>query len=174
VVVSGSPTTFVKQPTTLATSCPPRALHRVGAGLVERLTGRDVGLDGRVAVVAHPHPARHRRGLLPGGGARGVQLDEGQTGDHLVLATAQLAEHAGGVGRITGLAEEPAVQDHLGVGAQDHRRRPVEPGRHRAGLGQRHRGDGLGRRERGMLLGNVAGEDLERDAEPLQQLPAPW
>ena len=33
--------------------------------------------------------------------------------------------------------------------------------------------DGLGRRQRRMLLGDVAREDLERDAEPAQQVPAP-
>jgi len=90
-----------------------------------------------------------------------------------VLAAAELAEHPDRVGRISGFAEQAAVQDHLGVGAEHHRRarRGAEIGDDGQGLGQRDRGDGLSGRDGRRLLGDVAGQDIERDTEAPQQLP---
>ena len=91
-----------------------------------------------------------------------------------MLAAPELAEHPGRVGRIPRLAEQAAVQDHLGVGAEHHRRRPrrADVGGDGQGLGERDGGDGLGGRDGRMLFRDVAGLDLERDAEAPQQLPA--
>ena len=91
-----------------------------------------------------------------------------------MLAAAKLAEHPGRVGRIPWLAEQPAVQDDLGVGPEHHRRPRfgAEVGGDGQGLGERDRGDGLGGRDGRMLFGDVAGQNLERDAETPQQLPA--
>jgi hypothetical protein len=91
-----------------------------------------------------------------------------------VLAAPELAEHPDRVGGIPGLAEQAAVQDYLGVGPEHHRPPACRGnvGRDRQRLGQGDGGDGLGGRDGRMLLGNVAGLDLERDAQAPQQLPA--
>ena len=127
-------------------------LHRVAARLVERLAGGHVALDVGVAVVGHPHPARHRGRLLPRRRARRPSLDDRQAGDHLVLAPAELAEHPGRVGRIPRLAEQAAVQHHLGVGAQDDRR----PGGRRRGR-RRPPGPWRARRRRWPAAGGTGG-----------------
>jgi hypothetical protein len=85
------------------------------------------------------------------------------------------AEHPGGVGGVARLAEQPPVQHDLRVGPEHRgpRRRPpggAEVGGDREGLGQRDRRDGLVRRAGRVLLGNVAGPDLEGDAETAEQL----
>jgi hypothetical protein len=80
---------------------------------------------------------------------------------------AESAEHPDGGGGIGGLAEEAAVEDHLGVGAQDGGGVIVgnRPG-HRPGLGERDGDDGLVERARRMLFGDGARQDGEGDAEP--------
>ena len=91
-----------------------------------------------------------------------------------MLAASQLAQHPGRVGRVPRFAEKATGEDHLGVGPEHHRRpaRGIEVGGDGQGLGQRDGGDGLGGRHGRVLFGNVAGQDLERDAEAPQQLPA--
>jgi hypothetical protein len=91
-----------------------------------------------------------------------------------MLAAPELAEHPGCVGRIPRLAEQATVQDHLGVGSEHHRRPPLraDMAGDGQGLGERDGGDRLGGQRGRVLLGDVAGLDLERDAEAPQQLPA--
>ena len=83
-------------------------------------------------------------------------LDEGQAGDHLVGAAAELTEHADGVGRVAGLAQVAAVEDHLGVGPEDDRRAARPLARDGARLVQRDGGHGRRRRPRRMDLGDTA------------------
>jgi hypothetical protein len=91
-----------------------------------------------------------------------------------VLAAPELAEHPGRIGSVPGLAQQAAVQDHLGVGPEHDRRPPrrAEIGGDGLGLGERDRGDGPGGRDGRVLFGDVAGQNLERDAETPQELPA--
>ena len=62
---------------------------------------------------------------------RRARLHHREAGDHLVLAPAQVPEHAGRVGGVSRLAEQAAVQHHLGVGTEDDRRRRGRPERSR-------------------------------------------
>src|SRR6266540_728479 len=87
--------------------------------------------------------------------------------------SAQRSQHPDRVGGVPGLTQEPAPEHHFGVSPED-QRRPISPERLRDGsrLGQGDRGDGLGRRNGWMLLGNSAGQDGEGDAELGQEFSA--
>jgi len=88
-------------------------LDGIGAGLVERLSGVDVGVDflGRERL----------EGDIGGHGeepfAAGVELYQADAGDDLVGAPRQGAEHAGRVAGVGRLAEQPCPQADHRVGA---------------------------------------------------------
>src|SRR2546426_246990 len=90
------------------------ALDRVGAGLVERLTGGHVGLDRRVRVGGHRHAADH--GL--GGMASGRRVQNHHAGHDLVRPPAQRSQHRARVGGVGGLAERAAVDHDDRVGRE--------------------------------------------------------
>jgi hypothetical protein len=94
-----------------------------------------------------------------------------------VHPAAKRAQHAAGSCGIGRLAERPAVQEDLGVGAEDQGgprdpRRGVQ--RHALGdgarlrAGQRHHG--VGRRAGRQRLGDPAWADGERDAQAREEL----
>ena len=95
-------------------------LDGVGAGLVEGVAAGDVGclLGGGPGAHVHAGAAETRQALSVGSGAM-----KGEGRADLVRATAQLAQHAPGVGGVGGLAERLLAIDDQRVGGQDERGR---------------------------------------------------
>ena len=89
-----------------------RSLDRIAAGLVERFAGGDVSGDLGIAGVAHVDGADDRRAFT----AAGLGVDDRDTRDDLVGATAEGAKHRLGIRRVAGFAEHRPIEDHNGVG----------------------------------------------------------
>jgi len=89
-----------------------------------------------------------------------------------VHAPPERLEHLDGVGRVPGLAEEAAVEHHLGVGAEDQRRGRGDLERHHARLGERQRHHRVLRWARQHRLQDTAGPDGEWETEAGKELPA--
>src|SRR5215831_5573603 len=89
-------------------------LDRVAASLVEWLTALDVRGDVRVAVLPHRHPRGHR-----GQPFTAIGCSHSNTREHVVLATAQRAQHARSGFPVRGLAETLAIERDDRIGRDD-------------------------------------------------------
>src|SRR6185312_6127781 len=94
-------------------------LHRVRAGLVERLAGADVARD-LVAGERRELDARHRHRERDV-----VAVAQRDAGHDLVRAAREARQHLGRVRGVARLAEHDAVDHHLGVGAKHRIRREL-------------------------------------------------
>jgi hypothetical protein len=141
------------------------ALDRIGAGLVGRLAAVPVGARFLGRDRAEAHARDRQRGLH----ARAEHDGDGAV--DLVRAAREPREHRQRVGAVARLAEDRAVDDDVGVGAEHRQRLRRSRG---AGLGQRHRAGVVGRVLAGLRrLGDVGGDDFEAHADLPQQLLPP-
>ena len=142
------------------------ALDAVGAGLVERLSGGEVGGKLVLRKIAEGDARAGVQRVRPA-----VRREHGKSGQHLVGASAQTAEHGSGLVRVLRLAEAQSVDRDHGIRADAHGVRVLRL--HSLGLEAGKTGDFLTERRIPQGFVRIGRADRKVFGDKAQKLPAP-